>query len=380
MISTKTQDTIQLQGGAPGACDNLRFIHYGDAEPARPKIYLQAALHADEIPGLLVLHELEKMLDAADLEGAIKGCIVLAPVANPIGLSQYSLGTFQGRFHAADGINFNRNYADLLPQLQALLPGELGLDGDENRRQIRARCLEILDAQSPLSAIDCMRNALLSRAIDADFVFDLHCDEEAMLHLYTTPSAWPETRDLADYFQCPLVLLADISGGNPFDEACSAIWPRLAEAFPDYPIPMACQATTIELRGQADVDGALARHDAVALYRFMTARGIIEGEAPQPQTIDAAVHPLAGVARIYAPQTGVVTFRVSPGQWVESGEHLAIVYPLVDGVKPSIIESPIAGVQYSRRVGRYVHAGLKLCSISGAEALVAESGSSLLSD
>jgi predicted deacylase len=379
MINTKSQEHVKLPGSAPGSSLNLRFINYGD-EQARPKIYLQAALHADEIPGLLVLHELEKLLDAADARGAIKGRIVLTPVANPIGLGQFNLGSLQGRFHAANGVNFNRNYPDLLPLLLTSLEGKLGQNGEENVDLIRDQCIEILAAQSPVSAIDCMRNALLGHAIDADLVLDLHCDEEAIMHLYTTPSAWPATRDLVQHLDCSLVMLADISGGNPFDEASSAAWQRLADAFPDYPIPIACQANTIEFRGQADVDESLARQDAAALYAFMAGRGIIDEKLPVPNNNDIAVHPLEGVARILAPYSGVVTFQVKPGQWVEAGTPLATVYPLEERAAPNIIESPIDGLVYSRRVDRYAHAGLKLCSVSGADALPIEPGQSLLTD
>ncbi len=377
--STKTQESVELPGGAPGTRQKLRFIHYGD-EQARPKIYIQAALHADEIPGLLVLHELEKLLDAADARGDISGHIVLTPVANPIGLGQFHLGTFQGRFHAANGVNFNRDYPDLVPQLLTALEGKLGDDGEENVRLIRSECLRILSHQSPLSAIDCMRNALFSRAIDADLVFDLHCDDEAIMHLYTTPSAWPDTRDLVDYLDCPLVMLADISGGNPFDEACSAIWSQLADAFPHHPAPAGCQANTIELRGRADVDETLAKQDAKALYAFMVGRGIIDEKLPEPQRVETAVHPLEGVARIHAPCTGAVTFQALPGQWLEKGDAVATVYPLEDSASPIMIESPIAGLLYSRRVDRYAHAGLKICSISGADVLPVGPGKSLLTD
>ena len=379
MTDTKTQETAQLPGGAPGSRQKLRFIHYGD-DRARPRIYLQAALHADEIPGLLVLHELEKLLDAADSRGAIKGHIVMAPIANPIGLGQFTLGSFQGRFHVANGVNFNRDYPDLLPQLKDSLKAKLGPDAEQNVDLIRSHCLELLAEQTPLSAIDCMRNALLSRAIDADFVFDLHCDDEAIMHLYTTPSAWPDTRDLADRLDCPLVMLADISGGNPFDEASSAIWSQLADVFPDHPIPPACQANTIELRGKADVDETLARQDAAALYAFMAGRGIIDEKLPDPKQVDVAVHPLEGVARIHTPCTGVVAFQVSPGQWVKKGDPLATLYPLEDGNPPIPVESPIDGLVYSRRIDRYAHAGLKICSISGAEVLPLEPGKNLLSD
>ncbi len=54
MRNTKSQDFIELPVSTPGSVQKVRFMSYGD-EQARPGIYLQAALHADEIPGLLFL-------------------------------------------------------------------------------------------------------------------------------------------------------------------------------------------------------------------------------------------------------------------------------------------------------------------------------------
>jgi len=47
-----------------------------------------------------------------------------------------------------------------------------------------------------------------------------------------------------------------LAGGNCcFDEANSTPWAKLSERFPAFPIPMACQSTTVELRGECDVSG-----------------------------------------------------------------------------------------------------------------------------
>ena len=47
----------------------------------------QAALHADEIPGLLVLHHLQRLLDQASVAGAIDGEVVIVPLANHAGVA-----------------------------------------------------------------------------------------------------------------------------------------------------------------------------------------------------------------------------------------------------------------------------------------------------
>ena len=77
----------RLVSPAPGTQRFLKSHHFGTPGEGE-KIYLQASLHADELPGMLVLHHLQPLLAAAEAEGRIHGEIVLVPVANPIGLAQ----------------------------------------------------------------------------------------------------------------------------------------------------------------------------------------------------------------------------------------------------------------------------------------------------
>lgn len=71
--------------------------------------------------------------------------------------------------------------------------------------------------------------------------------------MYTHDKLWPEMSDLAASLGSKCNIIDADSGGNCFDEAASTPWARLAEKFPSFPIPMACQSTTVELRGEADV-------------------------------------------------------------------------------------------------------------------------------
>ena len=43
----------------------------------KDRVYIQAALHADELPGILVANKLIELLDSIDVKGAIKKEIVL---------------------------------------------------------------------------------------------------------------------------------------------------------------------------------------------------------------------------------------------------------------------------------------------------------------
>ena len=98
---------------------NIVSFHYGaagvdSASNEGEKIYIQASLHADELPGMLVAHHLRTRLAALEAQGEITGTIIVVPVANPVGLSQMMLRSHLGRFEAATGENFNRHYPELM--------------------------------------------------------------------------------------------------------------------------------------------------------------------------------------------------------------------------------------------------------------------------
>ena len=132
-----------LLSPTPGTSRELVSLHYGPAGTGR-KAVLQASLHADEVPGLLVAHHLRRRLGEIEAQGALLGEIALVPFANPVGLSQWVLGSHEGRFDLASGENFNRLYADLAPRAAEIL---------EPRAQRRERgCGR--SARSPAAGVD----------------------------------------------------------------------------------------------------------------------------------------------------------------------------------------------------------------------------------
>ena len=310
-----------MPSSSPGTRRQLDFIHYGIAGQG-PKAYLQAALHADEIPGLLVLHKLIPMLDAADARGAITGNIVLAPIANPIGSSQHLFGELAGRYDQESGGNFNRGYPDLAHQIAEEIGSQLGDDAEQNTRLIRGAAVKILSERSVPDEVGALKNTLVLHAIDADIALDLHCDFESIMHLYTGTPLWDEARDLAAYLGAKVTLLATVSGGNPFDEALSGLWWQLSELLPGRPIPNACMAATIELRGKADVEEQQAESDARALYYYLQSRGVISGKLPEPPALPGEATPLSGVEKVRAPFAGVVSSERSPGDHIMPGDVL----------------------------------------------------------
>ncbi len=172
---------------ALGGQRQLSHFHFG-APGTGEKVYLQAGLHADEIPGMLVLHYLKRLLSQAERRGELRGEIILVPVANPPGLAQVLLSSGIGRFDLASGRNFNRDFPDLAALAQAGLPADLPGTRPEYLQRVRAAMREALAALPAASEAQGLRHHLLSLACDADLVLDLHCDDRAILHLYADPA------------------------------------------------------------------------------------------------------------------------------------------------------------------------------------------------
>lgn len=368
---THQTDIITLPHGRPGTTRRLTIHRFGSG--SGPKAYIQAGLHAGELPGIVVARHLLDHLIRLDREGRIKGQVVLVPMANPIGLDQVLLGGHVGRFDLASGVNFNRSFADLGDTVaDALRPGDLGPDADANRRLLQRALAKAAAALQPRTEADALRRLLLSHAVDADYVLDLHCDSEAVMHLYTTPACWPlGVADLAARLDARAVFLADRSGGEPFDEVCSTPWDQLRARHggPDTPIPVGCSAVTVELRGEADVDDGLAAADAAALIDHLCWRGIIDAPAPAMTDRSDLATPLAGVDRVRAPVGGVALYHVSLGDQVQAGDHVATILDPASGERHPC-HATSDGLVWSRTQCRYAGPNDILLCIAGRQVLV----------
>jgi len=375
----KTTERYQLPPSSPGTSRSLHIIRYG-SPGARPKAYLQAGLHADEAPGYPVLQALIEKLDAADKRGEISGEVVIVPAANPIGLSQWRDETLQGRFDFVNSINFNRRHVDLVDQLIDTVEPELSDDAAANTAAIRACSTKILAAMQPDAETEHLKWLLLSLAHDADFVLDLHCDLQALMHVYIGTPLWPDATDLSAQMGAEATLLAADSGGTPFDEANSRPWWVLAEHFPDYPITPACLAATVELRGISDTAPEMIDRDSDNLFFFLQRRGLIDGSAPPlPELINPAT-PLTGVDYVTADAPGIIIYLKDIGERIAKGETIArIVNPLPAEDAPGIVEviSKNDGLLFSRTVDRFARPGRIIAKIAGSKPLSETEGNLL---
>ena len=355
-----------LPWGHLGCERQLSVFRFGSGER---KAYIQASLHADELPGMRAAWELKKRLTELEQQGALNGVIELVPVANPMGLGQLLQGSHQGRFEVGSGKNFNRDFVELSEPVAQRLAGCLGDDPHANTRLIRQAMMDVLSELPPAtSQLQGMQRVLLSHACSADIVLDLHCETDAALHMYALPQHWPQWRSLAAQLDVRVGLLAEDSGGSSFDEACSVPWLRLQRQFSDAQIPLACMSTTLELGGQADTGRPEAEAYAEGILAFLAEQGLITGQWPSAQYETCEGMPFEGTELLFAPHPGVVSFLRPVGAWVETGEPLfEVIDPLSDRV--STVCAGTSGVLFAVERLRYAQPGFWLAKVAGREPL-----------
>jgi predicted deacylase len=356
-------EALEIQSNAPGTRHSLPVFRFG-APGASPKAYVHGALHADEVPAILVAQQLRRQLEALEADGQLAGEVVLVPYANPLGLSQRVLGEHHGRFDLRDGGNFNRAFPDLSGAVLVAVRDALGDDAQRNTELIRTalrRCAAELQADTPAEDL---KNRLLQLAVDADVVLDLHCDSDAVMHLYALTPHAGMAEELGAALRAQAVLLATESGGSPFDEACTRPWYVLQQQLPHVPVVLACFAATIELRGEADTSHGLAQRDADGLVRFLRLRGVLSGAGPALEPPVCVPTPLSGSEPVTAPHAGVVVFQRKAGDRVEAGDPIV---DLVDAGTGAIttVRCASGGLVYARCSSRWAHRGKRLAKIAG---------------
>ncbi|MCX8997129.1 M14 family metallopeptidase [Rhizobiaceae bacterium BDR2-2] len=346
---TYLAEQIVLKASNAGVERSLTVHRFGE-RGARPKVYIQAGLHAAETPGMVIAHHLLPMLKEADAASRIAGEIIVVPAANPIGLGDTVLGVHLGRHSLASGANFNRGFLDLAAVTAPQLEGALTQDADRNVAFIRKAMKDVIASRVPKTELDDLRLTLLGLACDADYVFDMHAEEDAIFAAVLAPWTLPFKDRLAGHLDPQLIFYADYP--PLFDTACSRPWADLARHFgAGIPIPQACLSVTLELRGSGHVDDAQAKADAGNLFALLTANGCVAGSVPPARPLVEAIR-FEGVEFIRTPVPGIVVYKRRLGEFIEKGEVIAeVVQPFVreiDAVRHPI-RSATAGLLFACR-------------------------------
>ncbi|WP_315925668.1 succinylglutamate desuccinylase/aspartoacylase family protein [Mesorhizobium sp. SP-1A] len=331
----------KIAGDTEGVAYEFPVFRFQGSDGNAPRAYLQAALHAGELPGTVAIDALMPMLEKAEAEGRIRGSITVVPWANPIGRAQYFLGDQQGRFHLGTRTNFNRSFPLVERPDPALLP------------------------DTSLASVDMKLKArLLALSFGHDIVLDLHCDDESVAYLYVPAELWPAMQDCAAAMGVEAVLLWRGASDSAFEEA--SVHPYLTGARDRLDKVV---VTTVEYRGIGDVDGPLAKSDAEGLYRLLAARGVVADPAMSaPGAFEGVVAPLENIEMMSAPKAGAILYDVEPGDRVKKGDRLATIVH-APGEKDGRVEvlAPQDGYILTRRSHRITRAGDDLVKLVGAK-------------
>lgn len=357
-----TKRRIPLPGLYPGVAHELTVFQFGTSDRGR-SLYLQAGLHADEHPGLLVLqHLLERLKELDDRDG-IDGLITIVPFANPIGMSQRVFDSVLGRFDLGNGENFNRNF----PSFDALVSQQIGAGIERSAADWKACFVSHLDSLNPTTPTATMKWHLTRLAVQHDIVLDLHCDIDCVSHLYASHAQADQAVRLAGALRVPVVLLEpDGAGGQAFDNVYSSAWRQL-ELNGAIASGQRGFSATVELRGKADIDDRLAKADAAGLLEFMAQEGIVDERALARRDAHPTLtrtYPLAAASHVPCPVAGLVVYKKAPGDTVSEGEVIAEVVHL-DGIgERTPVHSDCAGTLVIRQAPGLVRPGQRLALIA----------------
>ncbi|MEZ2311648.1 succinylglutamate desuccinylase/aspartoacylase family protein [Paraburkholderia sp. RCC_158] len=384
-------ETIELPSLAPGASFQLKMCTFGSGRSSR-SAYVQAGLHADEHPGLLVAHHLMRLLTDLERKGQIAGTVVVCPFANPVGLGQRIFGMPTGRFNLENGENFNRAFPEIASDIAAMSGNETSTGNDV--ALVKRLFAQLLERHRSDDTVGALKFALLREALKHDLVLDLHCDTAGVLHLYANRAQAARAELLARAMGISTVLVEDHAGGRPFDESFTQPWRTAVEAGLIDPHKSGFCAS-IELRGQGDVDDATALEDARGILRFLVQEQLIEPEGGDAGGVDfhplsgrskeldrPDVFPLEGASHLRAPATGIVVYRKHPGDRVSYGELLAEIVALDGGPDTARAEvrSDVDGVFLVGQHFRFVRVGQRVALLAGAARLPGREPGKLLND
>ncbi|SAL23903.1 succinylglutamate desuccinylase/aspartoacylase [Caballeronia udeis] len=381
---TLSTEYSELPALSPGASHRL-FKHTFEGVGSGLSAYIQAGLHADELPGLLVIQHLLDALVKLDNAGRIRGRIVVRPFANPIGLGQRVFGAHTGRFNLDNGENFNRRFPDLTGGVEKALATRDIAHNDV--KSAKALFADVAAELTPLDPVAAMKAALLTEALQHDIVLDLHCDTDGILHLYSNRSQHTQAVALARRMRIRAVFLEDRAGGTPFDEAIAQCWSVLQQAGA-IDADHAAFCTSVELRGQADVSDAFAQADAQGILQYLALRGLVDLDPDNNDLSDplaeheVMVFPLEGVSHVPAPAGGLVAYKKRPGDTVKTGEIIAEIIPLLGapGAARHPVFSDVDGLLIVQQYMKLVRPGQRVALLAGKNPLPHRKTGQLLND
>lgn len=364
-----------------GVGTSLSLSHHTFGPPSgRKALYIQAALHAGEVPGLLVLQHLLATLTQLEKSDDLLHQVTVSAWANPIGMAQHLMGHLTGRFDLGGTGNFDRNFYDVGSMINATFgaPGPRSLSHAEIKAWLSQAVLDLLSSRNPVQAL---KLQLLAIGFEHDSVLDLHCDKTAIMHIYSSWEYQERARALARCMGAPVLILEDDAGGGTFDQAFRDAWRALKSlgVCTDSSIGFAAVA---ELRGQRDVCDELAAADAAGLVDFLRTEGIVRSNTAPIAVREPQIVALNAVSHVTAPAAGVIAWNAECGEQIEYGATIAEIVACDGGVptKRMHVKANTSGVLVAHAHIPLATPGQRIAMIAGNTALPDRTSGKLLHD
>jgi predicted deacylase len=339
-------ETIKLPTASVGNQTHIHLFRFGPS--GGKKVYIQAGLHADEHPGLLVAQHLLRHLEQLDQQGLLNAEIVLVPFANPIGLRQRSFGHVIGRCDWHTGQNFNRNMAINTDQVIDTLSDCFGDDLAENDRLMRTGLKNLVRQRTDDFEINSLHKTLLLHSIDAHYVLDLHCDDVALPHIFYGVHQQETGAALAKALGFAICLEEDVTGTVAFDGTHTQPWVNIEKHLGRQVFSQPCFAATLELRGTRDVSPALAEQDCLGILDFLTHENLIDRLPTTQKPVELKQLAVDQVKMVRASTSGIVTYHSKLGDTLKAGEPFADIVLLDNPTAKSVpILAPCDGYLFS---------------------------------
>ena len=346
-----------------------RFVGNGTG----PAVYIQAGIHGNEHPGILVAVKLIELIKGILSTHPLKGSITIVPLCNPIALSQTVQGEILGRFDIHTGKNFNRHFPDLSNKVIDKCHATRGEDIDIST--VRAVLKAMLDGHTLDDPSEQMKSDLFLLASQHDIVIDLHADNRSILHVYTPEHGEDITKILTAELECNLALTGTHDSTGGLDDALNYFWSTIQCEFLLKTLPV---AYTIELRGRYDISEKLTTQDATALFNFLCQTDVLDDKVPAKQNAPA-VFPVSGIDSPKAPKSGVLKLHRKLGDQIVEGDLIAEIMELNGAAGDPTIElqSMTDGILFCHSFHGVVPQGQTVYKIAGAKQLHREAGYAL---
>lgn len=298
-----------------------------------PKVYIQAGMHGGELQGSLVAI---KLLDYLK-DNLQKGEVIIVPQANPYGRNQKMTDATVGRFDMVNGDNFNRMYWESDISTDTFLEENTFDNYEAAYLQFKHLLKERIHQKlSPTPWGNKFTHELAWNlqllATDADIVLDFHTGPCATHYIYT-PSYCAESA-LSFNFPSYLVFNNDFAGA--LDEASSCpVW-DLANSWEKktgekvYPIK---EAFTIEFQSQDRICGEEADRELENVLHYLASKELVP--TPSIEKVEQHTGHIDDFKTLFAPKSGLVDYKVKPGDMVREGEVLVEIYCL-EGYESSL--------------------------------------------